>query len=372
MDVRRPYDLAPEREHPSTERVITTLLAGFMVVFLVSSFFISLRALSQLRAEDRNWLNGEVTANLEQNFATRSDLRGVAETVWGGLRYRLFNEGRKGLLVGSEGWLFSAEEFAEVSPAALSANVTYMDGVRAYLRAQGIDLVVALVPTKAELHPKSLGRYHLPANLANRYEATRTLLAEYDLPAPDLRAGLRNADEPTFFKTDTHWTPYGADQAALALAAHISAQQAFEGLGESSFEVSSGERQTLRGDLLTFLPLGEFELLGPKPEYFTLTETRSAGGDLFGTPDIPLALVGTSYSADERWNFAGALKAHLGADLLNAAEPGGGPFAPMGTYLQSAAFGSTPPKLVVWEVPVRYLGVPYDLPDVPQVIARAN
>ena len=54
-----------------------------------------------------------------------------------------------------------------------------------------------------------------------------------------------------------------------------------------------------------------------------------AGGGLFGTQTIPVTLVGTSYSADERWNFTGALQTALGADVLNLATEGRGPLPPM-------------------------------------------
>ena len=70
-----------------------------------------------------------------------------------------------------------------------------------------------------------------------------------------------------------------------------------------------------------------------------------------------MALVGTSYSAGEAWDFAGALREALGADVLQAAQEGEGPFEPMSDYLEDDAFLQTPPRLVVWEIPERYLPV---------------
>jgi alginate O-acetyltransferase complex protein AlgJ len=68
-----------------------------------------------------------------------------------------------------------------------------------------------------------------------------------------------------------------------------------------------------------------------------------------------LALVGTSYSAQPSWNFHGALQEALGEDVGNYAKEGLGPFAPMFEYLRSKDFAQAPPRLVLWEIPERYL-----------------
>jgi alginate O-acetyltransferase complex protein AlgJ len=50
--------------------------------------------------------------------------------------------------------------------------------------------------------------------------------------------------------------------------------------------------------------------------------------------------------------------AAVGADVVNFAEEGHGPFAPMADYLDSDLAKNTPPKVVIWEFPVRYLTDP--------------
>jgi alginate O-acetyltransferase complex protein AlgJ len=67
-----------------------------------------------------------------------------------------------------------------------------------------------------------------------------------------------------------------------------------------------------------------------------------------------VALVGTSFSAKSDWNFLGFLQNALAAEVLNFSAEGQGPFAPMQTFLASDTFKNTPPKLVIWEIPVRY------------------
>jgi alginate O-acetyltransferase complex protein AlgJ len=85
-----------------------------------------------------------------------------------------------------------------------------------------------------------------------------------------------------------------------------------------------------------------------------------------------VALVGTSYSQDERWGFADALKVALGADVLNVAARGEGPFAPMRAYLEGETVVDVPPELVVWEIPERYLTIPLEAQAHPPAKAAAT
>jgi alginate O-acetyltransferase complex protein AlgJ len=85
------------------------------------------------------------------------------------------------------------------------------------------------------------------------------------------------------------------------------------------------------------------------------------GNALFGDQSFPVALVGTSYSANPQWNFEGFLKEALQTDILNAADEGRGPFETMKDYLEDDSFATNPPDLIVWEIPERYLSVSYEL-----------
>ena len=84
---------------------------------------------------------------------------------------------------------------------------------------------------------------------------------------------------------------------------------------------------------------------------------------LFGEAAPQVALVGTSYSANPKWNFIGALKQELGSDLLNYAENGHGPLVPMLRLLQRGPEETADLRLVIWEFPERYLMLPSDLSE---------
>ncbi|HEY9595181.1 MAG TPA: alginate O-acetyltransferase, partial [Spirochaetia bacterium] len=286
---------------------------------------------------------------------------------WTFLRYRLFGEARQEVLVGSDGWLFSTEEFAPPAPLAvpLPQALERIDAARAVVEAKGVDLVVALVPSKASVEGAHLGRYQVPPGLDARYEAARAGIAGLGIAAPDLRTPLiaAAATEDMYLRTDTHWTPAGARQAADVLAATIIPLLVKSESARIAFDTETGSPEPLQGDLLKFVPLGPWQDRGPAPDTVAIphaapeaTAQEAAEDDgLFGEIDIPVALVGTSYSANPTSGFETALKDALDADVLNVAVEGEGPFEPMEAYLGSSAIDDPRPDVIVWEIPERYL-----------------
>jgi alginate O-acetyltransferase complex protein AlgJ len=81
------------------------------------------------------------------------------------------------------------------------------------------------------------------------------------------------------------------------------------------------------------------------------SEDASAG--LFGDAQVPVVLTGTSYSL--RGNFHGYLQQALSTKILNTAKDGGGFLTAAEAYFKDDAFLSAKPKVLVWEVPERFL-----------------
>jgi alginate O-acetyltransferase complex protein AlgJ len=333
-------------------------LAAGLVISLIHGAVFSAPAQADL-------LRGEWTAAYQKAYEQGLAVREPALALWAALRYALFSEGEQGVLVGEDGWLYSTEEFVAMDPTGgtLGEAVEYVGAVEDQLLAKNIALVVALVPTKAGTYVEHLGRYHLPPALAHRYETARSALISRGIDAPDLATALREARtrRDVFLRTDTHWTAFGASVAAAALAPSVRRQ-----LDErrSPREEYAQERlgwSERAGDLLSFIPLGPFhKATGLRPDLVETTSTSAraeSAAELFSELQIPVALVGTSYSAAGAWNFDGALKAAVQADVLKVAVEGQGPFVPMQRYLESQAIDDPRPDVVIWEIPERYLGV---------------
>lgn len=357
--------IAAGRLHP-----LTWLPGVFMILFLITGLIISFLNPATFEApEEKSIMTGEWTQAYSANFDAQLPLREPAVQTWGVLAYALFGEGRRGVLIGDEGWLYTTEEFTYYrnEAAETQAKLAFIQEVQALLAEQDTQLVIALVPAKARIYADSLGRYSLPSYTAERYEHFRTRVEALGIIAPDLVTALAESrvHDDVFLRTDTHWTPYGAAVAAEALAERIEREDLLPSFGNEIYETRRVEAVTFEGDLFNFIPLGPLQSrLGPEPdqlqEYETV-RTSEANIGLFDDVQIPVVLVGTSYSANERWHFGGMLKEALGADVLNVAKEGIGPFLPMSEYLQSDVFRERPPEVVIWEIPERYIPMPYDL-----------
>jgi alginate O-acetyltransferase complex protein AlgJ len=181
--------------------------------------------------------------------------------------------------------------------------------------------------------------------------------------APDILAAMQVQDS-MFLKTDTHWTAKGARVAATALAQAL--KLTMLELQPQSFRQKSGTTRKHLGDLLKFIPLASFT---PQPtpdklETPTVEGTQSVGSGLFGDSQVEVALVGTSYSKNQKFNFDGALKLELQTDVLNLALEGKGPITPMREFLKAIPENL---KLVIWEIPERFLPITY-----PDVVPQSN
>lgn len=320
------------------------------------------RALDFRPAQHQGLWRGGLAHAFEAHYDQAFPLKQLGVNLWAAIDYQLFGEGLPGVVVGKDGWLYTDEEFKldNDSPALVDRHLALVGWVGRALTQRHVALLVAVVPAKARVYPEHLGRRRPPGLRQALYaRALDALQAEgvatVALLEP-LSAGKR--EQPTFLRTDTHWTPYGARVAAQAVA--MRARGLVEG-GRAFHSQPDGSR-TYRGDLFNFLPLDPwFASLLPPPDRLTPWRTMDSdhAGSLLGdAPAAQVALVGTSYSAEAQWNFAGALEQAMHADVLNYAKDGEGPFAPMLAYLDSDDFRTSPPKLVVWEVPERYLPLP--------------
>lgn len=313
---------------------------------------------------DGGWARGA-----ERAVDGQIHFREAAVGFWAVSEYALFREGRAGVVVGDDGWLFTDEEFQE-TPADVVAQAEKLDEVvrvRGLLAEKGVGLVVAVLPSKVRVHPEQLRDIRMPPVPSARYEQFRVGLVERKVPTVDLRAAMGRAagEGPTFLRTDTHWNVHGAAAAAEAVAARVREDGLLASVDSVRVELQTGPAAPWSGDLLRFIPLGPWqERLGPERDTVApVSSTVAAAGGLFDDTSIPVALVGTSFSRLEALGFAPHLRHRLGVDVLNAAEEGRGPFSAMADYLANDAFRQSPPQLVIWEIPERYLGLPLEAGD---------
>ena len=330
------------------------------------------------RTEQMTLLNGKWAKAVETHYDDEFPIKRLGTNLWAALDFKVFNEGRPGVILGKDQWLYTDEEFDPVanSEQTEAENFALIRGVRDQLKQHGVQLVMAIVPAKARLYPEHIGAQTPTSLHADLYQQFHAQAQQAGIVAPDLLAPLQQAKQQgqVFLRTDTHWTPMGAEVVAQNLSKAIAAQMPLSGTPQQ-YQTEAVKTEPYKGDLTTFLPLDPlFSNLLPKPDDLQQRATTVVNGSadsssdagdaaLFANNDIPVALVGTSYSANPHWNFLGALQQSLKSDVVNYAEDGHGPILPMLKYLQTDAFKNSPPQVLIWEFPERYLPMKNDLSE---------
>jgi alginate O-acetyltransferase complex protein AlgJ len=309
-------------------------------------------------------LTGSWAQLYQEQYEKEMPIRSLSRTVWAAARYIVFREGLDGVLIGRDDWLFTTEEFSYPDQAdeKFAASISYIRNVDTTLTEIGSSLVVLIVPSKARVYNEMLGRYGVPAPLEDRYHLLRGHITGLGIPAPDTLAALHSSKEKgmLFCRTDTHWTPLGAEVVAEIVSETVGPLLAGHSGSEGQYVQREEEEISYFGDLMNYIPLGPLTgKIGPKPDSIVQKKTVNldeSTGDLFGALQVPVILVGTSYSAGELWNLTGALQYTLQTDVLTTAEEGEGPFVPMQAFLDSLLTGGNiHPEVVIWEIPERYV-----------------
>lgn len=307
-------------------------------------------------------IDGEATRDLDTLYKNELPHRAASVGLFGNARYALLGAGRKGVIVGEDGWFFSAEEFKNVSSADIYAAVDRIAEVQRDLDARGIRLVLAPLPAKSDIYAEEVPYLVRGPAMAETYNTFAAALKDRGIVTADTRPALLAAKPfgEVFLKSDTHWSPSGAK--ATAEAVQTSLQVAGIALPSESVTAQWQTPVSLWGDLTKFVTSPDYApTVGltqeSVPIYRTTVNAAADGADIFGDDTaVPVMLVGTSYSANENWSFADFLRQSLRADVVNVAKEGLGPGVPMMDLLAGVALDETTPTVVVWEFPIRYLG----------------
>ena len=311
-------------------------------------------------------IRGEVSASLADQYARSMPHREPSVAWVGAARYLLASEGRKGVVVGEDGWLFTDEEQLVADDAQIARAVEEAVAAQAHLAESGARLVVVPLPAKVDIERDLAPDAWMAEVMEEQHSRFLAALAEAGIDAVDVRPALLDvaSEGQAFLARDTHWTPEGATAVAGTIA-----DSGLVTPGTDEFVRRPSQPEDIEGDLVSFVTSASLApTLGLGPQKITPFVAEAAGGasgGIFATeaPAITTLLVGTSYSADARWSFASALSLALGRDVLNLAQSGQGPVRPLRALLDDPALAPTPPEFVIWEFPVRYLGDPSIWPE---------
>ena len=346
------------------------LLSGGIFVVLIGvacimSMFYTKPALSRVETPvARDLLQGKWCSQFENSFRQTFPINTASRNLWGRAEYAFFHEGRKGVVIGTNGWLFTDEEFSCPAKAAqnLDENLDFIHNTQKTLAQKNTRLAVVLVPEKARIFSAYTGQNSLPACRKDLYATIHDFLLLKGIVTTNLLPAMHAspAHESLYLKTDTHWSPAGARLAAQVTAQLVHVSFNDLELESNTFLSQKEDEKDYEGDLTHYIP-GVSIQPDHIVNYVSSVAVASAGApqDLFADSTPSVALVGTSYSFNPAWNFEGFLKEALKTDVLNMSDEGLGPLVVMDKYLKSAEWNNTPPRLLIWEIPERYLVMPH-------------
>lgn len=300
----------------------------------------------------------EFEAHLDATLPGRATLVAAANTA----RYLTVRGASDEVRLGRDGWIYMASELAPHPDAArhLRERADLTAELSRALAARGVTLLVAVSPNKSRVEAAHLPGGAAPAWIQAEpgYREYLTLLRSRGVHAADLLAPMQSAAAggDQYYRTDTHWNQAGARTAARAVAAQVRALA--PELPAATFRTTAAPAAPRPGDLLRLMGLHVVPDALRPPADTEATETTvgdAGGGGLLGAaPQVVLA--GSSYGL--RGNFEGALQTALGSAVTNVSREGADFSGSLRAYLRDPAFTDAPPRVLVWEIPERFLPQP--------------
>jgi alginate O-acetyltransferase complex protein AlgJ len=279
-------------------------------------------------------------------------------------RYATIRASEDQVRIGRDGWLYITQELRTQpdQTANWKARADAVIDLELGFKQRSIQLVVAVVPAKARIHPEHLPngvRFEQQQNIYNEFmdtlEHAGVSVSRFD------KSMLAENSRDLFYRTDTHWNQIGAKLAAQELARTIHSLKLE--LPRTEYRTKTiGPEQPRPGDLLNLMGLSDVNnTWRPAADHESALETKSiavVNQGLLGAPVSQVVLVGSSYSL--RGNFKGFLQEALSSSITNAAREGSGFAGSMTDFLNNPSWKNQPPKIVVWEFAERFLSLPLE------------
>lgn len=286
------------------------------------------------------------------------------------------NSSYKQLIEGNEGWIFRTKTDFEDDFKINSALKKRFARLHKAFNDQGMDLVIALLPTRGMMHHDKIDYpdYDLNKAVSSYNEVVKTLRdLEISVAAVDNFKG----GQDFFYKRDHHWNAAGAKLLAEKVATEIKKLPAYADIPKISYKTDVENTLEHEGTFSDFanevcglsIPAEEV------PAYKTYE--AASGEDLFNDKARPdIILIGTSNSTQEasHANFDGFLKEYIGADVENNSISGGGVDTGMLDWLSNPEYKSNKPKIVIWEIPIyqNFKGGPFYRQAIPAVYGECK
>ena len=262
------------------------------------------------------------------------------------------------LFPGYDGWVFrDRTDFIEdFSLRKGERDVANLARLTKAFKDNGIDFVVARLPTRGMTNPKKiLAEYDYDVEKArNAYTNQAKELRENGVNVVTINNwNIKNF----YYPNDQHWSADGAKAMAKELTEFISSLPSYDDIDKMDFvTIVEGDEEIAGAFRKATKKICNQDIASIKVKHYK-TYNRD-DKDIFGelsNPDI--VLIGTSNSTNplpSYANFEGFLKEYLRADIDNRSISGGGLDSSMIAWLNSDSYKIHKPKIVIWETPGYY------------------
>jgi alginate O-acetyltransferase complex protein AlgJ len=259
-------------------------------------------------------------------------------------------------LMGQDGWLFPLwDGLTQVDEVALRQVLAVQTEAIAILKRGNIELAYCLIPVKARTYRRFLpAGQRLSAAVDRRYGAVVAALRAAGALVPDLAQVMGDASAsdphwPVFFKTDTHWTPVGAEISAVALATLLRERLRLPAPPQPGVRLGAIRMMRLAiGDLVQYVPAEQRAAFGA--EESPIRNVLASGGAtaLLDEDASDVQVVGTS-NVQPRFNFVPVLSNQFGRAVgLSWKTNNIGPYSALLDYVRGNDFRQRRPRVIVW------------------------
>lgn len=267
-------------------------------------------------------------------------------------------QGASLVTIGREGWLFPSWDRMDRVDQALTRQVQqFLAEVVGVLKQARIEVVICLIPSKGRVYRRFLpANIRVSADVDARYAGVAAGLRRAGALVPDLDSALRNAAAtdphwPVFFRADTHWTPVGAEIAAVTIAREMLGELRLPPSPQPGPQLGEVRMMRLaRGDLVPMLPRARQGEFGAQESPIRSVAPSGGAASLLDEDVSDVHIAGTS-NMQPRFGFTPVLANQIMRPVgLTWRTNNVGAYAALLDFVQGADFRRRRPVAIIWNL----------------------
>lgn len=267
---------------------------------------------------------------------------------------------------GEDGWFYRLSSDMKPEFRLMGEASGYMTRLVNAMKQRGTSMVFMSVPPRgiagyASMDKSNPDQMAYPVQQASdSFQGMLASLRKTGLIVPDLMAASQastNADVNFFFRRDHHWTSVGAQKAAEILTASLKDNPVYKQQTLSKFVTKpNGTGQMKHTMAMEIQRLCDGDIPAESFPLFTTSMEATGADALFGDAGggSPSVLVGSSFSAQQDFNFDGAIMQATGLNIANYAISAGLLFNAITSLTNDPQFETMTPPFLIWEAPSIY------------------